>query len=84
MRKCKGFAVAYGLYMDYWTCVLAKLKKLLPPTPSKLVEGFWPQDDWMGLSVVGTCLFLLPEDVTTKDEEPKAYCGPTNLKPEGP
>ena len=45
MAKCKGFAAAFGPYVDYWTHVLAELDKPLLVTPPELVEGFWPCHD---------------------------------------
>ena len=46
MAKCKGFGVAFWLYVDFWTCVLSELDKPLPMAPPELVEGFWQCHDW--------------------------------------
>ena len=40
MVKCKGFAVAFGPYVNYWTRMLSEVDKPLLMTPPKLVEGF--------------------------------------------
>ena len=88
MAKCKGFVVAFGHYVDYWTCVLSELDKPLSMIPHKLVEGFWPRHDWRILENEVShprCLSLiLHEDVTPEDEEPEVYCGLANEAPKTP
>ena len=87
MAKCKGFAAAFGPYINCWTHVLSELDKPLPGTPPELVEGFWPLHDWRVLEDEVSCPRCLSlilhqdmtyEDVTPEDEEQKPYCGPVN------
>ena len=81
-RRCSTFAAAFEPYVQYWSRVLNELQKPLPPTPARLVEGFWPIHDWRGPSFTIPRLTLLPFDETPEDEEPQAYCGPANERPE--
>ena len=87
MAKCKGFTVAFGPYIDYWTCVLSELDKPLLVTPPKLVEDFWPHYEWRVVRdkiSLPKCLPLLHVDVTLEDEEPKPYCGLADEAPKIP
>ena len=80
MEKCDGFQKQIPPYIAYWTTILAELNKHLPPTPTNLVEGFWPSHDWNA---------ILPEplpvmkggDFTPEDDKSELYCGPQNERP---
>ena len=45
MRESSGFQKDFPPYIEYWNGILAELENPLPPTPSALVEGFWPIHD---------------------------------------
>ena len=65
--------------------MLSQLDKPLPVTPPELVEGFWPCHVWKIVEdeiLCPRCLPLLYIDVTPEDEQPEAYCRPTNEAPE--
>ena len=46
MLECSGFQKDFPPYIEYWNGILAELEKPFPPTPTALVEGFWPIHDW--------------------------------------
>jgi hypothetical protein len=82
MAKCEGFRRDFPPYVEYWRTLLEELEKPLPPTPSTLLEGFWPLHDWRRID---TAPFLIARtDTTPEDEDPEVYCGLQNERPKEP
>ena len=72
----KGFSTLYRI-LEWNTC---GTEKPLPPTPTALVEGFWPIHDWRARDPTPLCL-ITSGDVTPEDDKPELYCGPRNEQP---
>ena len=80
MRESLDFRKDFPPYIDYWNGILAELEKPLPPTPSALVKGFWPIQDWGSRDPAPLCLITCA-DVTPEDDEPEPYCGSRRERP---
>jgi hypothetical protein len=80
-KKVRDFCHYLSPVLVYWIHVLEELQQPLLPTPSELVEGFWPDHDWRVLLVASPHLPTNAQDVTLEDKEPEAYCGPANMRP---
>ena len=82
MRESSGFRKDFPPYIEYWNGILAELENPLPPTPSALVEGFWPIHDWRRIDPPPLC-DITGGDVTPKDDEPEPYYSPRKEKSKG-
>ena len=79
MREISGFQKDFPPYIEYSNGILAKLENPLPPTPSALVEGFWPIHDWRRINPPPLC-DITDGDVTSEDDKPEPYCCPRKEK----